>query len=220
MPYVPSGTDAGMSAAFGAPAYKPKPEAGAFGALMAASAKAAPTLKKPKNAAAIKAAQQQAIQAVQARQAAQAPVGITPLAEPGLSAAFAPETNTAFEQEAQRQAAAAEAKRLATPIYRQSGSGRQAESRGTVGSPTSLATPPAVFVPPEAITAPPAVTQPPAVVAEAPPSEVNVPGESFTTVGSPGSFGAYERRRTARGPSTGLSVTPEMIRRAASQRLG
>jgi hypothetical protein len=48
---------------------------------------------------------------------------------------------------------------------------------------------------------------------------VNVPGESFTTVGNPGAFGSYERKRQNRGPRTGLSVTPEMIRRAAAQRL-
>lgn len=120
---------------------------------------------------------------------------------------------------AAREAGAARLPIKPPPVYRQSGSGRQAEVISS-GDGGGLAPTPSVFVPPESVTAAPAVMQPPAVVAEAPPSAVNVPGESFTTVGSPGSFGEYERRRTSRGPRTGMSVTPEMIRRAAANRLG
>lgn len=124
----------------------------------------------------------------------------------------------AASEAAARQAAE---QRMAAPKvqYRTSGSGRNTSDVVGGGGASAPAVAP-IFVPPEAVTAPPAVVQPPAVVAEAAPSETNVPGESFTTVGAPGSFGAYERRRATRGPRSGLSVTPEMLRRAASQRLG
>jgi hypothetical protein len=98
--------------------------------------------------------------------------------------------------------------------------GRVTGSGRTSAESVGLAAAPSLFVPPESITAPPATVQPPAVVANATPSEVNVPGESFTSIGGPGSFGSFERKRAVRGPRTGLSVTPEMIRRAAAQRLG
>lgn len=100
------------------------------------------------------------------------------------------------------------------PPTRISGSGR------STGESTGMAAPPAVYAPPAQMTAPPAVVQPPAVFADANPSAVNTAGESFTSVGNPSTFGSYERRRQARGPKGGLSVTPEMIRRAAAQRLG
>jgi len=118
--------------------------------------------------------------------------------------------------------AAAYVKPPPVPVYRQSGSGRSTSDYTGMsdGSGTGLAPVPAAFVPPESVTAAPAVVQPPAVVANATPSENNVPGESFTTVGSPGTFGQLERRRASRGPKSGLSVTPEMIRRAAATRLG
>jgi len=103
----------------------------------------------------------------------------------------------------------------APPPTRTTGSGRSAAIGGS-----GLAPVPAAFVPPESITAAPAVAQAPAVVAEAPPSAINVPGQSFTSVGTPGTFGQMDRLRQSRGPTTGLSVTPEMIRRAAASRLG
>lgn len=193
--------------------YKPKPEAGAFGALMAASAQVAPTLKKPSNAAAIKAAQNAAIASVKAR--ANQSMYIPPVESNVENARLAAEAQTAPAVQA------ALAPKPPPVVYRTSGSGRstnQVVSGGSGGG--GLAAPPAVFVPPEAVTAPPAVVQPPAVVAEAAPSETNVPGESFTSSGTPGTFGAYQRQRLSRGPRTGLSVTPEMIRRAAAARLG
>ena len=103
------------------------------------------------------------------------------------------------------------------PPTRTSGSGRDTGESGGGG----LGAPAPVFAAPATFTAEPAMVQPPAVVADAPASQVNVPGESFTTVGNPNTtFGGYERRRTSRGPKTSLSVTPEMIRRAATQRMG
>ena len=110
---------------------------------------------------------------------------------------------------------------IQAPVYtppptRTSGSGRQTSDLADGG----MAGPPAVYAPPAQMTAPPAVVQPPAITAAANPSATNVAGESFTTVGNPGTFGGYERRRQSRGPRTGLSVTPEMIRSAAAQRLG
>ena len=76
------------------------------------------------------------------------------------------------------------------------------------------------FVPPAQITAPPAAVQPPAVIADAGAGASNTAGESFSSIGTPGTFGEYQRRRQSRGPRTGMSITPEMIKRAASQRLG
>lgn len=101
------------------------------------------------------------------------------------------------------------------PPVRTSGSGRTTSDAASSG--------PAVTGPiaaPATYTAPPAVQEAPAVMAAANPSGVNVAGQSFTSVGNPSTFGGYERRRLARGPRTGLSVTPEMIRRAATQRIG
>lgn len=179
-----------------------------------------PTIVGKKAATAERAAVAKAVQRQAAQRTASAPrvyesadaIAASPtLVGPDAAAAELAARETAV----QRMAEAAKPK----ITYRTSGSGRTT-SDVTSGGGGSLATPPAVFVPPEAITAPPAVTQPPAVVAEAAPSEVNVPGESFTTVGTPGSFGTYERQRFSRGPRTGLSVTPEMIRRAAAARLG
>jgi hypothetical protein len=108
--------------------------------------------------------------------------------------------------------------RMQQPVTRQTGSGRTGFAGNAGGG--GMAPAAAQFIPPETITAPPVAVQPPAVVAEAPPSAVNVPGESFTTVGNPSAFGTYERKRQNRGPKSSLSVTPEMIRRAAAQRLG
>jgi hypothetical protein len=49
----------------------------------------------------------------------------------------------------------------------------------------------------------------------------NVGAGSFTSVGrGQGTFGQEQRRRLARGPMSGLSITPEMVRRAAMRRLG
>lgn len=105
------------------------------------------------------------------------------------------------------------------PILSGSGRTRGYESDGG-GGVQALAAPAPVFYSPESISAPPAQVMPPAVIADAGAGASNVAGESFTTVGNPSTFGGYERQRQSRGPRTGMSVTPEMIRRAASQRLG
>ena len=102
------------------------------------------------------------------------------------------------------------------PPTRTSGSGRS--TNDAVGS--TMAAGPAAFAAPATYTAPPAMVEPPGAIAAAGAGAGNVEGASFTSIGTPGSFGEYERRRQARGPRTGMSVTPEMIRRAASQRLG
>lgn len=49
---------------------------------------------------------------------------------------------------------------------------------------------------------------------------LNMGGGKFGKVGRGGTFGQEQRRRLARGPVTGLSVTPEMLKRAAARRLG
>ena len=75
------------------------------------------------------------------------------------------------------------------------------------------------------VTGPAAVTTAPAPQVAPPPPVTSGPGapiagQSFTKVGSPGTWGSFERQRRNRGPVTGLSITPEMLRRAASQRIG
>jgi hypothetical protein len=103
-----------------------------------------------------------------------------------------------------------------------SGSGRD-RGGGSSGGGSGFGPAPAVASPyatPESFSAPAAAVQPPAVVAEAPPSQVNVPGETFTSTGGTGTFGQYERQRQNRGPRSSVSMTPEMLRRAAAARMG
>src|SRR5580765_8099501 len=95
------------------------------------------------------------------------------------------------------------------PTSYTSGSGRVGSIGG--GGGAGGVPSPAMFVPPEAVTAAPVAAQPPPVVTAAPPSATNVSGQTFSSVGSPGAFGAYDRLRQSRGPMSGLSVTPEMI---------
>ena len=45
-------------------------------------------------------------------------------------------------------------------------------------------------------------------------------GPPMTKTGLGGTYGSFQRERQARGPKTGASVTPEMLRRAAARRLG
>ncbi|MET0785596.1 MAG: hypothetical protein ABWY25_02695 [Paenisporosarcina sp.] len=92
---------------------------------------------------------------------------------------------------------------------------------GGSAAPATMSTPiEATVVPPAQIQAPPAAVQPPAVIANAGAGASNTAGESFSSIGNPSTFGEYQRRRQSRGPRTGMSITPEMIKRAASQRLG
>lgn len=103
-----------------------------------------------------------------------------------------------------------------------SGSGRSRGYVGGQGTGTEAAmAPAATFVPPAVAQAPTAAVMPPPEVNPAGPGAGNVAGESFDKVGAgSGTFGQEQRRRQARGPMTGLSVTPEMLRRAATQRIG
>lgn len=71
---------------------------------------------------------------------------------------------------------------------------------------------------PEVATAPQPVIPPPvSAVGEDTASMVGPAQEAF---GVGGTFGQFERRRKARGPRTGLSVTPEMLQSVAARRLG
>lgn len=80
---------------------------------------------------------------------------------------------------------------------------------------------PSVFEAAAAANPPPAVVQPPSVATGTNAGTGNVAGEAFNTIGKgTGTFGQELRRRQARGPLTGLSMTPEMLRRAAAQRIG
>lgn len=45
-------------------------------------------------------------------------------------------------------------------------------------------------------------------------------GPEMVKSGLAGTFGQFERQRRARGPSTGLSMTPEELQRTAARRLG
>ena len=106
-----------------------------------------------------------------------------------------------------------------TPIYSGSGSRVRGYSDGSGGGGGAVA--PAAYQAPAVYSAPAATVQPPAIVNPAGPGAGNVAGQSFETVGQgEGTYGQEQRRRQARGPMTGLSMTPEMLRRAAGQRLG
>ena len=108
-----------------------------------------------------------------------------------------------------------------TPIYSGSGSRIRGYSGGGGGSGGGEAPVPSMFASPAAVSAPTAMVQPPAIVNPAGAGANNVAGESFETIGQgQGTYGQEQRRRQARGPMTGLSITPEMLRRAAGQRLG
>jgi hypothetical protein len=117
----------------------------------------------------------------------------------------------------------APAYRPPTPVYQSTGAGRtrqigtSADSEGAGGSPAPVA---AIADSPAVFNAPPAAMEPPAVIADANAGANNVAGESFTSLGNNMTAGEYLRQRGSRGPKTGLSVTPEMIRRAAGNRLG
>jgi hypothetical protein len=70
----------------------------------------------------------------------------------------------------------------------------------------------------QAPTAPRPVAPTPQVQA---PSQGGTPSNvgRFTTVGTPGTFGSFQRQRLNRGPRGGVSVTPELLRRIAAQRI-
>lgn len=85
-----------------------------------------------------------------------------------------------------------------------------------VKAPAPIVTPPKVATAaPKPAVKPPA--KPPTKTATGPKSNV---GTSKTAGGRKSTYGQFKRQRNARGPRSGLSVTPEMLRRAAAQRLG
>jgi len=85
---------------------------------------------------------------------------------------------------------------------------------GGGGNPPTVS-PPVVATP----TTPTVTTPAPPIVS---PTNPNGPTNvrTFTSTGRPGTYGAFQRQRLNRGPRTGLSVTPEMLRRIAAQRIG
>jgi hypothetical protein len=74
-----------------------------------------------------------------------------------------------------------------------------------VGTPTVVAPPPITVAPPAPPTVAPGVSNPTTT-------------GSWTSRGRGGTYGQYNRQRRMRGPITGLSMTPEMLRRIAMQR--
>jgi hypothetical protein len=100
---------------------------------------------------------------------------------------------------------------------------QQQANRGTVGAVANTgggaATPGTPPVAPPPPTRPP-VTPPTPVL----PPSVGTPGggTGFNTTARAGvgTAGQYNRRRLNRGPRTGMSTTPEMLRRIAQQRIG
>lgn len=81
---------------------------------------------------------------------------------------------------------------------------------------------PAVYETPAQYT-PPARNELPAAISGASSSVANAPtGQSFTALGSGlmGPAGMFDRMRNQRSPKSGISVTPELLRRAAQTRLG
>lgn len=87
---------------------------------------------------------------------------------------------------------------------------------GGNGTPIPTPTPTPVPTPQPPIKPPvkPPVTPPP-VTPPRPPG-----AGTFTNIGVPGTYGRFQRQRRARGPLSGLSLTPEMLRRIAAQRIG
>jgi hypothetical protein len=74
---------------------------------------------------------------------------------------------------------------------------------------------------PQQVTAPPAVAPAPAPDISAGRSGGAVDeGPAITKFGNAGTFGQMQRLRQARGPISGVSMTPELLRRAASRRIG
>ena len=95
------------------------------------------------------------------------------------------------------------------------GGSRPGGGGGTGGTPLAPRPTP---VPTPTTPRPPAVPQPPTTRPPAGPP-TNVPG--FGTLrGNPGTFGRFNRQRLQRGPRTGTSITPELLRRMALRRLG
>lgn len=88
----------------------------------------------------------------------------------------------------------------------------------TPPAPPAPAPPPAIFQSPSSYS-PPAVTQTPEVVATS--VGGNGPeGVNYDALGTGMTGGMYDRRRNQRSPRSDMSVTPEMLRRAAQSRLG
>lgn len=107
------------------------------------------------------------------------------------------------------------------PQARQEGSNTDWNGGGTVERPSVMAPPtPPVFETPAVYTSPPAAVEAPGIVATTQGNSLpNV--QSFDTVGRGiGTFGMFDRMRNARNPRQGISVTPEMLRRAAQARMG
>lgn len=80
------------------------------------------------------------------------------------------------------------------------------------------AAPPPVIEAPSAITTP--QVQPPTSITGTGTGVVGAPtGLTFQSTGNTGTFGSFDRMRNQRSPRSGLSVTPELLRRQAQARL-
>jgi len=155
------------------------------------------------------------------------PIGYTPAPAVNQAAQIASNIVKAAQANIERQTAAETARPMTHPAETISGPGGGGSgsgyssggfSSGGVGSSGSGigAVPPIpqITTPAPVVSAPaPSITSP--TTGEAP-SNVG----TFTSLGNNMTAGMFNRQRLNRGPRTGMSVTPEMLRRIAAQRIG
>lgn len=109
---------------------------------------------------------------------------------------------------------------IAAALQSRGPGGSSSGGGSSYSSPSAPAAPaPAVYQAPSSVNPAP-VNQGPSAITSTGIGTVGAPtGETFQSIGSrPGTFGQFDRLRNQRSPRTGLSITPEMLRRFAATR--